>query len=102
MVLQLSKNPNLEHDIYFESSLYLMSKDDSFCKNDFKKLEGCLLLDNYLYNKGTKSSQIFKRAFNAMRLEVDNAWGNRFDDIPIKTSYQALVLAPIIAKRNSH
>jgi UPF0755 protein len=101
--LQLSKNPNLEYDIYSEPSLYsmLMTKDDSFCENDFKKLEGCLLPDTYFFDRGTKSSQILKRAFSAMRVEVDNAWDNRFDDIPIKTSYQALILASIIEKETA-
>jgi len=100
---QLSKNQYIIDDIQSEASLYtaLMSIDNSFCENDPKKLEGCLLPDTYFFEKNTKASQLLTRAFNAMRVEIDKAWGERFEGIPIYTPYQALILASIIEKETA-
>jgi UPF0755 protein len=100
---QLSKNEYITDDIQSESSLYsaLMSIDNSFCKNDQEKLEGCLLPDTYLFEKNTTASQLLTRAFMAMRGEIAKAWEERFEGTPIATPYQALILASIIEKETA-
>ena len=99
----LSQSPGLRHDINDVKSLYAVLKvtEGSFCENTYSSIEGCLLPDTYFYTKGTKSSDILKRSYSAMETFLRDVWPSRFTDIPIKTSYEALILASIIEKETA-
>jgi len=60
--------------------------------------EGQFLPDTYHYPRGTTDVQFLKRAYNTMQQKLEQAWQNRDQDLPLKSSYEALTLASIIEK----
>ncbi len=99
----LAQTDRLIFDIESERNLYreLIENSDNFCRNQYESLEGCLLPDTYFFAKGTKASEIIKRAFWSMQTQLESLWATRFKDIPIETKYQALILASIIEKETA-
>lgn len=60
--------------------------------------EGSLLPETYRYEfEDSKTAQIAQMQ-SAMQKTLDEAWGNRAADLPIKTKEEALILASIIEK----
>lgn len=72
-----------------------------FCKNTLASLEGCLLADTYFYSYQDSALSILQRAFIAMDSALDAAWDQRFQDIPLSSPYEALILASIIEKETA-
>lgn len=72
-----------------------------FCNNELKTLEGCLLADTYFYAYQDSALSILRRAYVAMDNALENAWSQRYSDIPVETPYQALILASIIEKETA-
>lgn len=60
--------------------------------------EGWLFPDTYLFDRGTKASQILRRAHQLMLVVLSEEWQDRSPDLPIKTPYETLILASIIEK----
>jgi UPF0755 protein len=99
----LSQAQGINHDIVDEDSLYVQMgiNNYAFCTNQYNSVEGCLLPDTYFYTHGTYSSELLSRALSAMQIFLDEVWPSRFADIPIKTQYEALILASIIEKETA-
>jgi len=60
--------------------------------------EGLLFPDTYHFAKGTSDLSVLRRASERMRRELERHWAMRIADLPITTSYEALILASIIEK----
>jgi UPF0755 protein len=63
--------------------------------------EGLFFPDTYLYDKGTTDLAILRKARARMRAELDAAWRSRADGLPLRTAYEALVLASIVEKETA-
>ena len=61
-------------------------------------LEGWLFPDTYKFAPGTPDVEILKRAHAVMKKRVADAWATRDATIPLKTPYEALILASIVEK----
>lgn len=68
---------------------------------DVKKLEGYLLPETYHYTAGTSDLELLQRAYQQMTLLLAQAWDSRNQDIPLKTPYEALIMASIIEKETA-
>ncbi|WP_089140232.1 endolytic transglycosylase MltG [Vibrio rumoiensis] len=66
-----------------------------------EKLEGLLLAETYHYTEGMSDLDILKRAHQSLSHELDNAWQTRQENLPLKTPYDALILASIIEKETA-
>ncbi|RKZ61627.1 MAG: endolytic transglycosylase MltG [Candidatus Parabeggiatoa sp. nov. 2] len=60
--------------------------------------EGRFYPDTYHFPTGTTDVKFLQRAYKIMETELKAAWEKRSDDLPLKTPYEALILASIIEK----
>ncbi len=60
--------------------------------------EGLFFPDTYYFSVGSSDVPIFKRAYQIMQQRLQEAWLTRDPDLPLKTPYQALILASIVEK----
>ncbi len=63
--------------------------------------EGRFLPDTYHFPRGTTDVEFLKRAYQAMEAKLDGLWAGRDEELPIKTPYEALILASIIEKETA-
>jgi len=66
-----------------------------------QKLEGLFLAETYHFPFGTTDLEILKRANRRLEKILDQHWANRQPNLPIKTPYEALILASIIEKETA-
>lgn len=60
--------------------------------------EGWFFPDTYRYGRGVSDRTVLLRAHEAMKRQVDKAWGQRRADLPLRSPAEALILASIIEK----
>ncbi len=60
--------------------------------------EGRFFPDTYHFPEGTTDVEFLQRAYHLMTLKLEEAWQHRQADLPLKTAYDALILASIIEK----
>jgi len=60
--------------------------------------EGLFFPDTYRIDKGSSDIAVLRNAYRAMQSALAAAWQDRAPDSPLKTPYQALILASIIEK----
>lgn len=60
--------------------------------------EGRFLPDTYHFPKGATDLAFLQRAYQAMEKKLEQAWLTRSEDTPLRTPYEALILASIIEK----
>jgi UPF0755 protein len=60
--------------------------------------EGRFLPETYNYTKGITDADLLKRTYLAMKHALDAAWAERDKDLPLRSPYEALILASIVEK----
>ncbi len=63
--------------------------------------EGRFFPDTYLFPTGTTDVMFLRRAYKRMQTELALAWEKRQADLPLKSPYEALILASIIEKETA-
>ena len=64
--------------------------------------EGQFYPDTYLFSKGTSDLHVLERARKAMQRHLEREWAARDAGVPLKSSYEALILASIVEKETGH
>ncbi|MDN3682320.1 endolytic transglycosylase MltG [Vibrio tapetis subsp. quintayensis] len=65
------------------------------------KLEGQFLAETYHYPAGTSDLDVLKWANKSLTQVLNKAWEQRKQPLPLKTPYEALILASIIEKETA-
>jgi len=65
-------------------------------------LEGWFYPDTYHFTPGTPDIALLRRAHQAQKTLLDELWAQRDPDLPLKTPYEALILASIVEKETGH
>lgn len=60
--------------------------------------EGLFFPDTYLFDKQSSALSVLRRAYGAMQTELSQAWNQRDPQLPLKSAYEALILASIVEK----
>ena len=63
--------------------------------------EGRFYPDTYHFPKGTSDIQFLKRAYNEMHTRLQSAWLSRDLNLPLKSPYEALIMASIVEKESA-
>ena len=73
----------------------------SILKLDAPSPEGLFFSDTYYYEAGDTDLSILRRAHQRLIDVLDEEWKNRQKDLPLKTPYEALVLASVIERETA-
>lgn len=65
------------------------------------KLEGLFLAETFYYTAGMSDLDIYKRAHRDLNRALEKHWQERDEKLPLKTDYEALILASIIEKETA-
>ncbi len=60
--------------------------------------EGQFFPDTYFFAVGTRDVDLLRRAHRALQTRLATAWDRRAADLPLRTPYEALILASIVEK----
>lgn len=91
---QLAQAPKLRHDTEGWSNDTIMSRLGA----EGVHPEGQFFPDTYVYRKGASDLDIMRLAYQRMQSVLSNAWAERDDTLPLKSAYEALILASIVEK----
>lgn len=92
----LAQAERLEDDISSLDDAQLLQKLS--LADQYALPEGLFMPDTYQFTAGDKASEILRRAQLAMDKYLHQAWEKRDADSPLKTPYEALILASIVEK----
>ena len=65
-------------------------------------LEGQLLPETYFYSANETAVSVLRRSHQSLKTVLTQAWQNRDPDLPLKTPYEALILASIVEKETGY
>lgn len=94
MLDAMAKDPIIEHqleDKTNEEIMRLIGYPD-------QHPEGMFFPDTYRFPKGTSDIDFLRRAYQVMQQHLEREWNQRESDLPLISSYEALILASIIEK----
>lgn len=63
--------------------------------------EGRFFPDTYRFPKGTRDVEVLKQAYDVMQQRMQQAWDQRDEGLPLKSAYEALILASIVEKESA-
>ncbi|MDZ4200875.1 MAG: endolytic transglycosylase MltG [Gallionella sp.] len=90
----LDASPDITHDTLGWSDAEIMQRIGAAESHP----EGLFFPDTYNFAAGSSDLTIYKRAYLTMQQRLQEAWDARMQDLPLQTSYQALILASIVEK----
>ncbi len=94
MRLDIAKNDKLKHTLSSKTGAQIMAE----LGLPNVHFEGQFLPDTYAFNKGSTDLEFLRRAHDAMQTALMKEWEGRAKGLPLKTPYEALILASIIEK----
>lgn len=103
---EVQKNPYIEHTINLNSpqdAIEISNKIEleAFLSNigaNITHPEGLFFPDTYFFERHTTDVSLLKRAYDKMQCILQQEWQHKADGLPLKTPYEALILASIIEK----
>ncbi len=90
----MAANPDLLQDSATMSESAILEAIDV----DRSKAEGLFFPSTYHFPVGSSDLLVFRQAHELMKSNLDQAWEQREPGLPLKTSYEALVLASVVEK----
>lgn len=97
MMQMIDEAPKLTHALKGLSPADIMAK----IGHPDEHPEGRFFPDTYYFPAGTSDIAFLQRAYNLLNVKLNNAWNTRDQNLFLKSSYDALILASIIEKESS-
>ena len=93
----VNEHPQIKHTIVHQAGNEVMKAIGKPGEHP----EGRFYPDTYRFPKGTTDVEFLQRAYRYMSSVLAKAWAKRTKDLPLKTPYEALILASIIEKETA-
>ena len=93
----VKSDPVLHHELNGLSDAQIMKR----LGHPGRKPEGLFYPDTYRFPRGTTDLAFLERAYRTMQHHLDKAWARRAKGLPLKSPYQALILASIVEKETA-
>ncbi|MFT5788548.1 MAG: UPF0755 protein [Shewanella sp.] len=90
--LQLAEQQKLRFDDALFTTILVNNGDDSALP------EGKFFPDTYHYRANSSANTLLQESYRKMQAELEKAWQSRQKGLPLKSSYELLILASIIEK----
>lgn len=90
----MDENPAIKHDTADLSDTDILRR----LEIDQPSPEGWFFPDTYHFSSGTSDLSILRRAHRLMLSHLELQWQRRVENLPLKSPYEALILASIIEK----
>ena len=90
----LEKHPDLLADTKDLSNAEILARIGA----SQEQPEGLFFPDTYVFDKRSKVSSVLTRAYQAMQKRLNGEWEGRVRDLPLKSPYDALILASVVEK----
>ena len=97
MLEALAQDPVIEHTLAGKSNAEIMQ----LVGYPGQHPEGMFFPDTYRFPRGTSDIDFLRRAYQVMQQHLEREWDQRAADLPLKSSYEALILASIIEKETA-
>lgn len=94
MLRALAKHDDIAHDTAGLQDQEILAR----LGLDQTSPEGLFFPSTYFFAKGASDMAILRRAHESMARHLADVWGGRMAGLPLKASYEALILASIIEK----
>ncbi|MES9845721.1 MAG: endolytic transglycosylase MltG [Candidatus Sedimenticola sp. PURPLELP] len=94
MLGAIQSNKNIKHTLEGLTDAEIMKR----LGHEGEHPEGRFLPDTYHFPRGTTDIDFLKRAYKAMEKTLQKEWSQREENLPLKSAYEALILASIIEK----
>lgn len=94
MRLQLDAHPDLQHDSQPLAEAEILRHIGA----TERQAEGLFFPDTYLFDKGSSDLEVLRRAYQAQQRHLAELWQQRAASLPLKSAYEALILASIVEK----
>jgi UPF0755 protein len=94
MLAAIAEDPIIEHTLQGKSNSEIMR----LIGHPDEHPEGMFFPDTYRFPKGTSDVDFLRRAYQVMQQHLDREWNQRDEGLPLKSAYEALILASIIEK----
>jgi UPF0755 protein len=94
LLQQLEAHPALRHDLAGLDEQAVMAK----LGHPGEHPEGRFLPETYHFPRGLSDAEFLGRAYRAMQERLEIEWRGRAEGLPLKSPYEALILASIVEK----
>lgn len=94
LLQQLQDNPFLRHDLASLDNAAVMAS----IGHPGEHPEGRFLPETYHFPRGLSDVEFLRRAYQAMQERLEREWQGRAEGLPLKSPYEALILASIVEK----
>lgn len=94
LLAAIAEDPIIEHTLQGKSDAEIMT----LLGYPDQHPEGLFFPDTYRFPKGTRDIEFLRRSYEVMQKHLAREWEQRAPDLPLKSSYEALILASIIEK----
>jgi len=94
MLAAIAEDPVIEHTLEDKDNQEIMTS----IGYPEQHPEGMFFPDTYRFPKGTSDVDFLRRAYQVMQKHLTREWNQRDSELPLESSYDALILASIIEK----
>ena len=90
----LNQHPAVKHESTALTDAEILERIGS----NEKSLEGWIFPDTYRFSAGTSDLTLLRQAYQKMQMTLTAHWEQRAKNLPLRNTYEALILASIVEK----